>query len=263
MKIFITGVTSGIGKACARYLADKGHRVYGTTRNRELDKTSAEGIEYIYMDVRDKESIKSAVSNADSIDVLVNNAGMGMGGSIEDMLYEEALLHFETNILGALSVINEVLPVMRKQKGGHIINIGSVAAYISIPFQAAYSASKAAITSYSYSLRNEVRPFGINVTVIHPGDLKTDFTRNRKLAVKATEESIYYERMKRSVETMARDEQNGGDPIVIARAVEKVMNKKHPPVSLTVGLKYKLIAFAFRVVPARLRETIIAHIYAK
>jgi len=265
--IFITGISSGIGKTCAEYLRDKGHAVYGTTRNEELAGTKKDRVAYLYMDVRDPESVKQAVdfviSDTGSIDVLINNAGMGMGGSIEDMSHEEALLHFETNTLGAIRVINEVLPVMRRQGRGHIINIGSVASYISIPFQAAYSASKAAITSYSYSLRNEVRPFGINVTVIHPGDLKTNFTHNRKVASAATEESPYYMIMVKSLETMARDEQNGGDPICIAKAVERVMKRKNPPVSVTVGFKYKLISAAFRIVPSKLREAIVASIYAK
>lgn len=263
MNILITGVSSGIGRACALYLLGKGHTVYGTTRNEELDGTKKDGINHLYMDVRNMESIKTAVSSIETIDVLVNNAGMGMGGSVEDMSYEESLLHFETNTLGALNVINEVLPNMRKQGRGHIINIGSVAAYISIPFQAAYSASKAAITSYSYSLRNEVKPFGIKVTVIHPGDLRTDFTRNRRIARKADEDSPYYERMKRSIETMARDEQNGGDPVCIAKAIERVVSKKNPPPAVTVGIKYKLIEIAFRIIPAKLREAIVASIYSR
>ncbi|MBN2882829.1 MAG: short-chain dehydrogenase/reductase, partial [Clostridia bacterium] len=119
------------------------------------------------------------------------------------------------------------------------------------------------ITSYSYSLRNEIAPFGIKVSVIHPGDLKTNFTSNRRMTKNSTTDSPYYQRMKKSLDTMARDEQNGGDPIVIAKVVEKIMNKKRPPASLTVGVKYKLIAFAFRIVPTRLREAIIALIYSK
>ncbi|HRX42456.1 MAG TPA: SDR family oxidoreductase [Clostridia bacterium] len=265
--ILITGVSSGIGRACAEYLAGEGHSIFGTTRNRENNGVTKGNITYIYMDVRDGESVRAAIEKvtelSGGIDVLVNNAGMGMGGAIEDTAYGEMAAHFETNTFGSINVINEVLPYMRKSGKGHIINIGSVAAYISIPFQAAYSASKAAITSYTYSLRNEVSPFGIKVSIIHPGDLKTNFTSNRKMTNKSTEDSPYYERMMRSLETMARDEQNGGDPIVIAKAVNRIMSKKNPPIAVTVGIKYKLISFAFRIVPARIREAIVASIYAK
>jgi short-subunit dehydrogenase len=268
LAILITGASTGIGRACARFLAGKGHRIYGTTRNKILveEGLGIEGVTMLYLDVTEGNSVKECVAavirDSGGIDVLINNAGMGMAGSIEDTEYDEFVKQFDTNVFGAIRVINEVLPNMRKSGKGVIINIGSVAGFISIPYQAAYSAGKAAITSFTFSLRNEIRQFGLDACVVHPGDLKTDFTFNRKKTRKSNKGSVYIDKMERSIEVMARDEQNGGDPVIIAKAICRILNRKHPPIVVTVGLKYKVISFLFRIVPARLRESIIASIYS-
>lgn len=265
--ILITGASSGIGKSCADFFASKGYRIYGTTRNKDnLKDFDGGNISMIFMDVTDPDSIRNAVSaiiaKTGSIDVLINNAGMGMAGSIEDSSYEDVLKQFDTNTFGSISVINEVLPHMRKNGSGRIINIGSVAAYISIPFQAVYSATKAAMTSLSYSLRNETAPYGIKVSIVHPGDLKTNFTANRKSTEKSKSGSVYEKRMKASIAIMEKDEQNGGDPVCVAKTIHRILKRKNPPVAVTVGLKYKIISFLFRIVPAKLRESLIASLYA-
>lgn len=268
--VLITGASSGIGKACAEYLHSEGYRVYGTTRkwsNVSNGKPGDDLITMLYMDVTDKESIAIAIDDVikqyGRIDVLINNAGMGMAGAIEDSSYEEIKTQFDTNLFGALNVINEVLPHMRKNKSGLIINIGSMAGVISIPFQAAYSGSKAAIISMTDALRCEIKPYGVKACTINPGDLKTNFTFNRKLTKKSTGGTVYKERMERSIETMARDEQNGGDPICIAKAVERVIGRKNPPLMVNVGIKYKLFALLVRILPAKLREHVVIMLYAK
>jgi short-subunit dehydrogenase len=150
---------------------------------------------------------------------------------------------------------------MRRQGGGQIINIGSVAAYIAIPYQSMYCASKAALQSMSFALRNETKPFGINVSVVHPGDLKTGFTENRKKAEAIPKDLPYAKSYVKSLGVMEKDEQNGGDPVCVAKAISRIISRKHPPVSVTVGFKYKLFAFLSRVVPAALREKIVRMIY--
>ncbi len=267
--VLITGASSGIGKSCAEYLCSKGFWVYGTTRkwsNVSKGKPSNDLISMLHLDVTDKESVSLAVDdiirNHGHIDIVINNAGIGMAGSIEDSSYEELKFQFDTNFFGAVNVINEVLPHMRKEGRGLIINIGSVASYISIPYQAAYSASKAAMLSMTCSLRNEIRQFGIRVCIVHPGDLKTGFTFNRKTTEKAKTNTVYKKRMEKSIAVMARDEQNGGDPICVAKTVYKIIKKKSPPVSVTVGAKYKVIAVLFRILPAKLREYIVSRLYA-
>lgn len=266
--ILITGASSGIGKACAQYLSKKGHKIYGTTRNISLvdnwDHTD-KGYEMMVMDVVSLQSvsntIKEIIEKEKKIDVLINNAGMGVSGSIEETEYMMAKNQFETNFFGCHRVIKEVLPHMRKQRNGLIINIGSVAAYISIPFQSMYSASKSALQSLTFALRNEVRPFGINVTIIHPGDLKTEFTANRKKIKATNKHSPYAKSYEKAMGVMEKDEQEGGDPICVAKAIEKVIKRKNPPISLTVGFKYKTFAFLLRLFPSKTREKIVALIY--
>jgi short-subunit dehydrogenase len=268
LTILITGASTGIGEACSKYLAAKGHEVHGTTRNATLVEKGnvSRNVEMHLMDVTNGNSVRECVASvmqkSHKIDVLINNAGMGMAGSIEDTDYDEFVKQFDTNVFGAIRVINEVLPHMRKARSGLIINIGSVAGFISIPYQAAYSAGKAAITSFTFSLRNEIRQFGLDACVVHPGDLKTNFTFNRKKTKKSHEKSVYFKKMERSIEVMARDEQNGGDPVIIAKVINRILKRKHPPVVVTAGMKYKLISFLFRIAPAKLRESIIASIYS-
>lgn len=266
--VLITGASSGIGKACAEYLQMKDFEVFGTTRNLSADsiKGKCSSFTSIYMDVTDRISITEAISSiikiAGRIDILINNAGMGLGGAIEDTSYDELKIQFDTNVLGSLSVINEVLPIMRKQGSGLIINIGSVAGFISIPYQAAYSASKAAMIAFTLALRNEIRQFGLMASIVNPGDTKTKFTDNRRMTVKSTKTSPYEIRMKKSIAVMEKDERNGADPVDVAKVLYKVIKRKNPPVSVTVGFKYKIIALLFRIVPAKLREFFISKLYS-
>ncbi|MCD6322975.1 MAG: SDR family oxidoreductase [Clostridiales bacterium] len=267
--VLITGASSGIGKVCAEYLCSKKYKVYGTTRNKAnitKENQKDDSITMIYLDVTDSESISQAVGKVikDSgyIDVVINNAGMGMAGSLEDSTNDDVIKQFSTNVFGAINVINEVLPHMRKAKSGLIINIGSVAGYIPIPYQGVYSATKAAMFSLTCSLRNEIRQFGLNACIVQPGDTKTSFTANRKMTEKSISGTAYENRMKHSIGVMEKDEMNGKDPISVAKTIYKVMKRKNPPVAITVGFKYKMVAFLFRIVPVKLREAIIASLYA-
>ena len=268
--ILITGGSSGIGRACSEYLANKGHIVFATTRKDVNYKERSFGIgtlTLITLDVTKQntinEAIKYILSKYKRIDVVVNNAGFGIAGAIEDVSYEEALSQFDVNFFGTINVIKTILPIFREQKQGQIINIGSVAGYVSLPFQAMYSASKSAILSYTKALRNEVKPFNIKVTIIEPGDIKTNFTNNRQVTKKSDNDSIYKDRFIKSIEVMANDEKNGSEPIVIAKAVDRVINQKHPAIAITVGIKYKLFKLLFRLLPEKVSEYAVYLLYGK
>ncbi len=182
-KVLITGASSGIGATIALMLAKKGYNVWGTTRNiskvQSLPEELQENINFLQMDVTDDESVKYGVEEffkqAGEIDILINNAGYGVYGSAEEFPVKDAKRIFETNYFGALRVIQSVLPFMRKQRDGLIINITSLAGVFVIPFQIHYSASKFALEALTEGLRQELRPFGIRVAAIQPGDIKTNF----------------------------------------------------------------------------------------
>ncbi len=261
--VLVTGATSGIGKACAEMLAKKGYVVYGTGR-RENGETK-NGVKLIALDVNSDESvskcIETVLNDHGRIDVLVNNAGIGIAGSIEDTSIEEMEKQLSTNLFGVHRMCKAVLPIMRKQKCGRIINISSVAGFLSIPFQGFYSVSKFGVEAYSRALRNEVAEFGIKVSLVQPGDTKTGFTGER-VTVKEGMSSAYGEKLKNSVGRMEHDEQNGASPDAVAKVVLRAITKKNPPVSATVGFQYKAIKALNKVFPERFVSFVIRKLYA-
>jgi NAD(P)-dependent dehydrogenase (short-subunit alcohol dehydrogenase family) len=233
--ILITGVSSGIGKACAGYLAGLGHKVYGTSRRNTSDTLP---YEVLLMDVTNKSSIQQVIQTVilkeKRIDVLINNAGMGIAGSIEDYTDEEIDLQFRTNFFGTLHVCRAVIPFMREQRSGLIINTSSLGGLAGLPFQGMYSATKFAIEGMSEALRMELKQFGIKVVLINPGDFKTNFTSNRVLASRHND-SPYKEQFEKSLGILENDENIGSDPIKIAKKIEKIINKKSPKVRYLIG----------------------------
>lgn len=228
--IFITGASSGIGKAIALALAVRGHVVYGTSRSASFDNeniVSAGQLIMIPMDVNDDNSVNSAVNyvleKSAVIDVLINNAGYGIAGSIEEATIAEAKEQFETNFFCVHRVCRAIIPLLRKQGYGHIINIGSLGGVVSVPFQAFYSATKSALASLSDGLSMELKPFGIKVTRIEPGDYRTGFTAGRVM-IKATDsKGPYFARCSRAIKVMEYDEQNGADPEQLARQLVNIV----------------------------------------
>lgn len=255
--VVITGATAGIGRAAAQLFKAKGARVVCIARRKSDEFYS------VCADVTDEAAVLAAVSEIKEkfgrIDVLVNNAGMGISGAVEDTDLADAKRIFDVNFFGALNTIKAVVPVMRGCGGGTIINLSSVAAELAIPFQAFYSATKAALSSMSGSLRNEVAPFGIKVSCVLPGDVKTDFTSSRKKNVKNTPE--YGERIKRAVAAMERDEENGLPPSLIAKKIVKLARAKNPPVAVSGGAKYAVFLFLNRILPKRLVSFILGKMY--
>ncbi|MBN1427525.1 MAG: SDR family NAD(P)-dependent oxidoreductase [Anaerolineae bacterium] len=235
--VLITGASSGIGRACANYLHQRGYCVYGTSRN----PASYPGtpFELIAMDVTDESSVQQAVAtimeSAGSIDVVVNNAGSGIVGAIEETSIEEAQSQMETNFFGVLRVCRAVLPIMRQQQSGLIINVSSIGGVVGIPFQGLYSASKFAIEGLTEALRMEVRPFGIRVAMIEPGDFRTGFTANRRPTHESTQSTVYTERCAKALAVMEADEQNGLPPEKVARLIERIIRARNPRLRWVAG----------------------------
>ena len=258
MVAVITGTSSGIGLATARYLTAKGVKVYGLSRT----IVAGEEFESISCDVTNHTATKTALQQIAEkegrIDVLVNNAGMGISGATEHNSDEEIQRIFDVNIMAVINTCKTVAEIMRNQGGGRIINIGSVAGVIPIPFQTCYSTTKSAVQMFSLAFGLEVEEFGIKVSCVLPGDTKTGFTDNR---VKSETETGYAQRVQRSVARMERDERAGKSPVSVSEVVWKLIKSKHPAKTKTVGLSYKLIVFLQKILPQRLMLWVVKKMY--
>jgi len=230
--VLVTGASSGIGHHCAALLARKGYRVYGAARG----PIRAEGVVPLVMDVTNKSSVRQGfevlLAREGRIDALINNAGVGLAGALENTSVEEARQLFEVNFFSVLRACRLVLPAMRRQGAGYIVNIGSIGGLIAIPYQGIYSASKFALEGLTESLRLEVSHCGIRVTLIEPGDHRTPFTQNRRFTVSSTSYSGPFER---AIERMVADEQSGPKPESVAFLVHKVLNTRNPRLRYTTG----------------------------
>ncbi len=263
---FVTGASSGIGKSTAELLAENGMRVYGTSRRGGERRDFGAGfVEMLKLDVTDDASVRAATDEVFAreghIDVLINCAGTGVAGAVEDCAASDALVQLNANYLGVLRMIRAVLPSMREQRNGLIVNIGSVGGIFSLPFQTLYSSSKFAVEALTEGLRTEIAPFGVKAALVEPGDVKTGFTGARVYA-SGCPDTAYADGLGRAVGKMAADERNGIDPIRVARVVKKLIGKKHPPVRVTVGFVYKCLVFLKRVLPARTVVWILGLMYA-
>lgn len=228
MVILITGITSGFGRAMAQRLSQDGHKVYGTYRR---DSDPIPDVTYIKADVRDEDSLKSAVNQVleaeGRIDTLISNAGMGIGGPLEFTSTDDARMQMDVNFMGMVRLLNQVVPVMRRQRHGHIICISSIGGLMGLPYQGMYSASKFAIEGYCESLRLELRKFGIHVTVVNPGDFSTGFTAQRS-KVCNPDAMAAYPGYAQSMESIEHDENSGLKPERLAQRISKIVRKRHP-----------------------------------
>ena len=256
----VTGGTSGIGLAAAQALRKKGVRVYTVSR-----RALPENPLHLSADITDAGSVQRAVQQVlakeKTIDILVNCAGYGISGAIEFTPEGQAKSQFDVNFFGLVNMTKEVIPVMRRQGYGRIVNISSVAAPAAIPFQAFYSASKAAINAYSCALANELRPYGVTVTAIQPGDIATGFTAARNKIPDGDE--AYGGRISKSVKKMENDEQNGMAPAVAGEYIAVIALRKRVKPLYAIGFVYKAICVLLKVLPSRLANYIIYLMYAK
>ena len=225
----VVGASSGVGLSCVRHLHQtKGFRIFSASRtsNAELEKMST----FIETDVTDDDSVhrmvQRVVEECGEIDVLVHAAGYALAGSIEGTTVEEAQHQFDTNFWGLVRVNKAVVPGMRESQRGTIINIGSLAGVLPLPFQAYYSASKFALEAFCEVLHYEVRPFGIRVYLVQPGDLKTQLTQNRRIASACLKDNPYFARFTRCMKSVHQMESGGQSPDKVARKVLQLVNSQ-------------------------------------
>lgn len=256
----ITGGNSGIGKYTAEALVKKGCIVYDLSRRDIANK----GVLHIKTDVTDEEQVKSAINRIieaqGRIDIAINCAGYGISGAVEFTELSEAKAQFDVNFFGMVNVNKAVIPHLRSSNG-RIVNISSVAAVAHIPFQTYYSASKAAIESYTCALANEVRPFGISVTAIQPGDICTPFTQARQKSFEG--DDIYTGRISRSVAGMEKDEQKGMKPEIAGNYISEIALKKNVKPVYAIGSTYKILSVLCKTFPCSFRNKVVGMLYAK
>lgn len=261
--VLITGGSSGIGKSIGIYLQEKGFAVYGTSRN--PDKVENHPFPLVALDVNDVGTIKSAIAEVlkkeNRLDVLINNAGMGITGPLEDTPTEEMKKVFDTNFFGAIDVMKAVLPQMRKQKSGLIINITSIAGYMGLPYRGIYSATKAALEIITEALRMEVKRFGIHVSNVAPGDFATNIASGR-YHTPVFEDSAYKESYQQSLDLMNAHVDSGSDPIEMAKAVHKIILMKKPGIHYKVGeFMQKFSVVLKRILPEKVYEKLLMNHY--
>ncbi|MDA8640412.1 SDR family oxidoreductase [Flavobacteriaceae bacterium] len=262
--VLVTGASSGLGKSIAFHLHNLGHTVYGTSRDPKkytedfpfsllpLDVTDAASIEALLIELEKKET---------KIDVLINNAGVGITGPVEETSLDAIRANFETNFFGPLAMIQRVLPLMRKNKNGIIINITSIAGYMGLPFRGAYSASKGALNIISEALRLEIAAQGIRLMTLAPGDYATDIAA-RRFHAPVIEGSPYQKAYQESLDTMDSHVDGGNDPIEIAHTVAELIHLKKPRPHYLVGpLLQKFSLTLKKILPQKAYEKLLKNHY--
>jgi NAD(P)-dependent dehydrogenase (short-subunit alcohol dehydrogenase family) len=253
--VLITGTSSGIGQAIAGAFVAKGFEVFGTSRNPQRTEPIA-GVELLALDVSDAASVTAAVSTvierAGRIDVLVNNAGVGVFGAAEESSIAQAQELFDTNFFGLLRVTNAVLPHLRAQRSGRIINIGSVLGFLPAPYGALYAASKHAVEGYSESLDHETREFGVRVSVVEPGYTDTAFDANAADPDSPIES--YVPLREHVKETLIKSVRTGDDPSVVARVVLKAATSRTPKLRYPAGPLARQLTVLKKFAPAALLD---------
>jgi short-subunit dehydrogenase len=252
----VTGASSGIGLVTAQSLAKAGYRVYGTSRKQVADKP---GITMLICDVTDKASVEAVIAEilqqAGRIDLVVNNAGVGLLGGAEESSIDQAQRLFDVNLFGVARVVNAVLPVMRKQKSGRIVNMSSILGLIPSPYNAFYASTKHAIEGYSESLDHEVRNFGIRVVLVQPGVTKTSFEENLTRADQPL--PVYDSERARSEALMRKWVEAGDAPQVVADMVVKAATAKKPKLRYSAGKQSRQVRSLRRYLPERLVDSIL------
>lgn len=251
MTVLVTGASSGIGARCAERLAASGHHVLAASRR----GIAPPGCEALVMDVDRDASVGSALAQCGAVDAAVLCAGWGIAGAVEDTHADDARAQFETNFFGAHRVVRAVLPGMRARGAGRLVLVSSLAARVPLPYQAMYSASKAALSSYAEALRLELVPFGIHVSCIEPGNFRTGFTGSRRRAAGWTAASAHAASCEASVRWMEQDEMRAPPPEAVVRRIVETLAHPDPP------LRQVVVAQAFERVGAALRAVLPHRLY--
>ncbi len=261
--VLITGASSGIGKSIGEYLQEKGFIVYGTSRNPK--KYTNSKFPLLALDVSDEDSIKKAVSQIiekeKQLDILINNAGKGITGPVEETPIEEMKKAFDTNFFGVVNVCKGVLPQMRKQKNGLILNISSIAGYMGLPYRGIYSATKSATSILSEVLSLETKQFGITVVDVAPGDFATNIAAGR-YHTPLFKDSPYKKHYSKVLKQIDDEVDKGLQPEIMAKAIYRIIRKKNPKVRYRVGTFMQRYAIHIkRLMPDRLYEKILMKHY--
>jgi NAD(P)-dependent dehydrogenase (short-subunit alcohol dehydrogenase family) len=261
--VLITGGSSGIGKSIGEFLHQKGFIVYGTSRNPEKVLNSI--FPLVDLDVRDVESIHLAVAqiiqSTGRLDVVINNAGVGITGPLEEIPMEEIKNNFDTNFFGPIAVMKAVLPQMRQQKSGLIVNVTSIAGYMGLPYRSVYSASKGALELITEALRMEVKSFGIQITNVAPGDFATNIAAGRFHA--PIIQGSDYERAYGSIlKTMDAHVDSGSNPNEMAEAVFQIIQDNNPRIHYKVGAFMQKFSIVLkRILPDTVYEKMLMNHY--
>ncbi|GAA4809137.1 SDR family oxidoreductase [Litoribaculum gwangyangense] len=261
--VLITGASSGIGKSIGEFLTAKGFSVYGTSRNPQNYKDSK--FPLLTLDVKKNDTINQAVFEVikieNRLDVLINNAGAGITGPIEEIPELEIKNNFETNFFGPINVIKAVLPQMRKQQSGLIINITSIAGYMGLPYRGIYSASKGALELLTEAFRIELKDFNIKMTNVAPGDFATNIAAGRYHAP-LLENSPYKKPYSETLDLMNTHVDNGSNPNIMAEAIYKIIKKPNPKVHYKVGeFMQKFSIILKQILPSKVYEQLLIKHY--
>ncbi len=262
--VLITGASSGIGKSIGVFLSKKGYKVYGTARNPKNYPNHKE-FPLLALDVTDQTSIRLCVSELRElegrVDVLVNNAGMGITGALEETPLNEIDRVMDTNFKGPMRVINAVVPSMRFNKSGLIINITSVAGYMGLPYRGVYSATKSAFEMITEAYRMELKAFGIQMCALAPGDFETNIAAGR-FHTKVDEKSPYHPQYRDVLKQMDDHVKGGKDPVAVARKVEKIINTENPKVHYVVGSPLQKFSLILKkILPSKTYELMLMNHY--
>ena len=267
--VLITGASAGIGKASALHLAGRGYAVIGASRRIErlsslFDEAEERGVRLfgVELDPNSDESVQSVmpglISQFGRIDSLVNNAGFGVWGPIDSLSIDELKLQFEANFFGAVRMVHSVLPQMMSNGAGRIVNISSVLGRMGTPFNGAYVSSKYALEGLSESLRAEVKPFGVHVSLVEPGLFATDFQKNQLTAARSQDkDSAYAQYVERYNSRHDQFDWFASDPIKVARVIEKALSSPNPSFRYPVGLDAWLGILSVRFLPQRLYHALL------
>lgn len=260
--VLVTGGSAGIGRAVAAHLADLGHTVYGTSRTADVEMTD-DGFRILRMDVTDEEMVRRGMDiiteKHGRLDVLINNAGLGMTGSLENTSDEEAKFIYDTNVFGVLNTCRHAVPLLRKSKG-NIINITSIGGIFGLPYRGIYCSSKFAVEGISEVLSMELGPQGIKVSIIEPGDFKTNINENRLTTKHIDKEA--YPHFDAVVEQINREVSSAQDPVIVARTVERILRSSKPKLRYRAAtITQRLSVGLHKLLPGRWFEKLIARHY--
>lgn len=260
--MLVTGSSSGIGRACGEFLNLNGWHVYGGCRT----PGTVAAIDQLTLDVRDEASVEQAVAEIirrdGQLDALVHCAGVSLTGPIEETTVAEAKDLFEVNYFGSLRMVRAVLPAMRAARSGRIVIVGSIASHIGLPFLAHYSASKFALEGLMEALRLELAPYGVQASIVHPGDVATAIVAHETRAGRTVPSSPYWRDYQAVSARYKSNVENGLPPETVARAVAKLLQAPRPPVSQFVGSTLELLAVGMKSrLPSRWFEYILRRSY--